>query len=696
MTREHAAGEVMASEEDFAFLKSMPVRLATLGVSYWLAVIYAVELVSPIDKIALFWPANAIAVTALIFTKRRHWPLFLLVTALAYFAGRMPSGHFPLYVYFGLCSANIAEILIVAGLARHLAGKPSFPDNLIATLSTALWAAIPAAAASTLIGGAFVVSAIPNAAYIKTAIGWFTGDISGLVLVLPVLLTWLGLGVPSPRLLNPAQLVESTGIFLAFIALCGLVVVYLSDMSQISAIFPYLAFPVLIWTAFRSGFRRTTSAVLAVGLFAISLTFFGYGPFHFQGLSDFAQVNLMKAGLTTIGLTTIFLNLVVVGRERTERDLRESQADYRNLMEGSIQGVLIASVDRKPLFANNECAAIFGYGSAEEIMALESTLPLIAQHELDRLDKIRAPYVSEFTDQTTVYEFEGVRKDGSRIWLELRGGAVEWRGQRASHLALVDITERKRAEEQLRLALVDAEHANQAKSEFLATMSHELRTPLNAIIGFSDMIEGQFFGALGSEKYGEYARDIRKSGGHLLTLINDILDLSAIEAGKQPLVREALMVGEVAADCTPVIAQAASEKNIELSIEVPDGLPPLFADKRAVKQILFNLLSNAVKYTPDYGKILFKATATNGIHTFAISDNGIGVAAEKLPGLTDPFVRSETNPHLTQEGSGLGLAIVKSLVGLHGGELDIKSEVGVGTTVKVMLPSAAAQSGCRP
>jgi signal transduction histidine kinase len=179
-------------------------------------------------------------------------------------------------------------------------------------------------------------------------------------------------------------------------------------------------------------------------------------------------------------------------------------------------------------------------------------------------------------------------------------------------------------------------------------------------------------------------------------LINDILDLSAIEAGKQPLVREALMVGEVAADCTPVIAQAASEKNIELSIEVPDGLPPLFADKRAVKQILFNLLSNAVKYTPDYGKILFKATATNGIHTFAISDNGIGVAAEKLPGLTDPFVRSETNPHLTQEGSGLGLAIVKSLVGLHGGELDIKSEVGVGTTVKVMLPSAAAQSGCRP
>jgi PAS domain S-box-containing protein len=683
---EHRAEEAAPSEVKFALLKSTPLRLVIVGVAYWLAVIYAIELVSPVDKLALFWPPNAIAVTGLIFAKKRHWPAFLLVIALAYFAGRVPSGHFPPYVYIGLCSANVVEILIVAGLVRRLAGEPSFPGNLLATLSAAIWAVIPATAVSAVIGAAFVVSAIPDAAYIKTAIGWFTGDISGLVLVLPVLLAWLGLGPPSLRSLNPMELIEGSGIFLTFIAVCGLVVVYLSDISQISAIFPYLAFPVLIWTAFRSGTRRTTTVVLAFGLFAISLTFFGYGPFHFQGLSDFAQVNLMKAGLTTIGLTTIFLNLVVVGREKIERELRESRADYRNLLEGSIQGLLIASVDRKPLFVNNECAAIFGYGSAEEIMALESTLPLIAPHELDRLDNIRDPYVSGTADQITVYEFEGVRKDGTHIWLELRGGAVEWRGQRASHLALVNITERKQAEEQLRLALMDAERANQAKSEFLATMSHELRTPLNAIIGFSDMIQGQFFGAIGSEKYKEYAYDIRTSGEHLLALINDILDLSAIEAGKQPLVREELNIREVAADCTPVIAQAASEKNIELSIQVPDGLPPLFADNRAIKQILFNLLSNAVKYTPDQGKIVLKATAKNGVHTFEISDNGIGVAAEKLPGLTDPFFRTESNPHLSQEGSGLGLAIVKSLVGLHGGELHIKSDVGVGTTVTVTLP----------
>jgi signal transduction histidine kinase len=259
-------------------------------------------------------------------------------------------------------------------------------------------------------------------------------------------------------------------------------------------------------------------------------------------------------------------------------------------------------------------------------------------------------------------------------------------GFRSIPISFVDITERRRAEEDRRLALIDAEHANQAKSDFLATMSHELRTPLNAIIGFSDMIEGQFFGKLGSEKYLEYAHDIHNSSEHLLALVNDILDLSAIEAGKQPLVMEELVVREVAADCTPIIINAAFEKNISFSVEISDDLPPLLADRRAVKQILFNLLSNAVKYTTRDGKIVLKATAANGGHVLEVVDTGIGVPSEKLPGLTDPFVRSESDPHMAQEGSGLGLAIVKSLVDLHGGNLDIASEVGVGTSVSVYFP----------
>ena len=253
-----------------------------------------------------------------------------------------------------------------------------------------------------------------------------------------------------------------------------------------------------------------------------------------------------------------------------------------------------------------------------------------------------------------------------------------------------DVSEQRRAEEARDEALAEAEQANQAKSDFLATMSHELRTPLNAIIGFSEMIEAEYFGALGSEKYKEYAHDIHSSSEHLLSLINDILDLSAIEAGKQPLTKEDLIVKDLVADCTPIISSASNEKNIAFSVEVPDNLPLLFADRRAVKQILLNLLSNAVKYTPEGRKILLKISATVEFHSFEVSDTGIGVPAEKLSTLTNPFVRTESDPHQPQEGSGLGLAIVKSLVDLHGGELNIKSEVGRGTSVQVMLPSKIA------
>jgi len=285
------------------------------------------------------------------------------------------------------------------------------------------------------------------------------------------------------------------------------------------------------------------------------------------------------------------------------------------------------------------------------------------------------------------YIFE--HADGTDRYWSISGKPVfstqgNFRGYRGTG---TDITQRRHDEEQLRLALADAEQANQAKTDFLATMSHELRTPLNAIIGFSDMIERQYFGALGSDKYREYAHDIHVSSEHLLSLINDILDLSAIEAGKQTLVREDLVVMDIAADCAQIVLVATKEKNIEVSFQARDELATLSADRRAVKQILFNLLSNAVKYTPENGRIAIKATAADGFHTLEVRDTGIGIAAEKIPAITDPFVRTVSDPHITQEGTGLGLAIVKSLVDLHGGELNIESEVGGGTSVTVKLPS---------
>ena len=237
--------------------------------------------------------------------------------------------------------------------------------------------------------------------------------------------------------------------------------------------------------------------------------------------------------------------------------------------------------------------------------------------------------------------------------------------------------------------LTEQVQANRAKSEFLANMSHDLRTPLNAIIGFSDFISQQYFGPIG-EKYQEYAKDIHSSGELLLSLVNDILDLSAIESGKQSLSKENISITDVVTECEMIIKERAQSIGVDLVMKAPKAPPSLYADRRAMTQILLNLLTNSIKYTPEGGKVTLRATASNEHHTIEVSDTGMGIPADKITTVTDPFVKGEADPHKSQESTGLGLAIVKSLVERHDGELDIKSTVGKGTTVTVTIPNGAA------
>lgn len=242
--------------------------------------------------------------------------------------------------------------------------------------------------------------------------------------------------------------------------------------------------------------------------------------------------------------------------------------------------------------------------------------------------------------------------------------------------------------EDLAVARDQAEDANRAKSMFLATMSHELRTPLNAIIGFSELIGGEMFGPVGNDSYREYANDIRESGQHLLDLINDILDLSKCESGSDELHEENIVISEVIRSARWLVTARAQDGNVELETELADDAPMLRADKLKLKQILINLLSNAIKFTDPGGKVTLKAWCSkDGGYVFQVVDTGIGIALEDIPKALAPFQQIDNRANRRYRGTGLGLPLSKSLSEMHGGSMDLQSQVGVGTTVTVRFPA---------
>ncbi len=237
------------------------------------------------------------------------------------------------------------------------------------------------------------------------------------------------------------------------------------------------------------------------------------------------------------------------------------------------------------------------------------------------------------------------------------------------------------------LARRRAEDANFAKSRFLAAMSHELRTPLNAILGFSEVMKGELFGAHSVASYLEYSSDIHASGQHLLVLINEILDLSRIEAGRFELKEDAVRLGNVVEDCRHLLALRAKGRHISIETVAEPGLPPLRADERAIRQMVLNLLSNAINFTPRGGTILFKIgwTARGGQY-FSVRDSGPGIPEDEIPTLMTPFGRGTLAHETGEEGTGLGLSIVKGLVELHGGSVLLRSKLHEGTEVIVIFP----------
>ncbi len=379
-----------------------------------------------------------------------------------------------------------------------------------------------------------------------------------------------------------------------------------------------------------------------------------------------------------------------------EQALRESESRYRQAerVAGIIHwnattGITDAWQDARLSFS--ETAPRFFATKADDLDLTVKDFVARFVHPDERA-RVLEEFIRSSDARETDYnlEYRVTRKDGTvAIVSELGQRIYDGSGGLVSAFGTIqDITERKQTENALRRAQLDAEMANRAKSQFLANVSHELRTPLNAIIGFSEVMKDELMGPLGAPIYREYSGDIHESGRHLLAIINDILDLSRVEAGQTTISESELSIDALVESCLILVRGKANANVLSLSADVPPALPRILGDERLLKQALLNLLSNAVKFTPRGGTVRVKAElASDGIDITVI-DSGIGMSPAELEQVAKPFVQLENWLVRKYEGTGLGLSIVKAFCELHGGKLRISSEAGRGTTTTIHLPAS--------
>jgi PAS domain S-box-containing protein len=376
-----------------------------------------------------------------------------------------------------------------------------------------------------------------------------------------------------------------------------------------------------------------------------------------------------------------------------EQQLRESEERYRHLVDLLPDGVLVL-VDGVIVFANDAMAKILGVKSRDNLLGRQE-LDFVPPGDREALLQRRREAILSRATETR--ETVNLRADGSRVDVERSRAVINWEGSIAYLMLVREITERKRVEKEIIAARYQAETANKVKSAFLANMSHELRTPLNAIIGFSDLMAQETFGPISPDQYRGYAGNIFDAGEHLLELINDILDLSKVEAGGEELQEEAIDIPELVQSAILLVQGRAAKGNVRLALDLQDDLPRLRGDLRKMKQILVNVVSNAVKFTEPGGSVTVCARCRpESGHVFQVADTGLGMAETDIPKALSPFGRIAKGVGRSIEGTGLGLPLTKKLVELHDGRLNLESALGVGTTVTLEFPPERVVTAASP
>jgi PAS domain S-box-containing protein len=430
---------------------------------------------------------------------------------------------------------------------------------------------------------------------------------------------------------------------------------------------------------------RNAVFVIAVSILATMAVLCGFFLLqaHFI-IGDFRPVYLIMPSVVGLLMGTL-IGLVLVYRAH----LKARAQAFRALLDSAPVFTFFRSAEGAVIYASPAAQAMTGFppdAYIEDPDLFESRI-----HPEDRM--LWHHYMRRYKDAAAQrkdpIDIRFIRADGRVVWLShsIEPARLEADGPEGVRAISIDVSARKELEHRFREEKRRAEAANAAKSAFLANMSHELRTPLNAIIGFSDVMEAEMFGPVTEPHYREYINHIGGSGRHLLGIINDILDLSRVEAGRAELDEKDLDLHALADDCLAFFAEQAHEKAIRIENHIPEHLPALRADERKVKQILLNLVSNAVKFVPPRGRIALEAAMEDGegMKLF-VSDTGPGIKADEIPRLMEPFTQAEGYMVRQNEGTGLGLPLAKAFAELHGGTLDLHSRVGEGTTATIYFP----------
>lgn len=442
--------------------------------------------------------------------------------------------------------------------------------------------------------------------------------------------------------------------------------------------------PVAVWRAGAAAAAALVAVMLAQGWGLVPAFHWTPALWLVYGASALAAV-----------AQSAMLAIAAQGRQRdADKAAAAGAAMYRFLADNAMDLITRHSPDGRIRFASPAARALLGV-EPQELLGVAPAALVSAED----LKTIQSAFVeASYFGRAATAEVRLRRADGSYVWTEMRCRPAAPTGGRAGDIVAVtrDVSERKAHERALIDARDLAEEASRAKSHFLANMSHELRTPLNAIIGFSEVMTHEMFGPLGAPRYQEYSRLIHESGSHLLELINSILDMSKIEAGKFELSEEIFDLAETAAQALRFVKLQADRKGVVLSMSLADDAAAIFADKRAVKQVLVNLLTNGVKFTPRGGTVRIASKRFDTGIELTVTDTGIGIAPADLERLGRPFEQVDGAHVRTQEGTGLGLALIKAFAQMHGGEALIESALGVGTTVRVRLPHAAVGEMAAP